>query len=610
VPVVLEFKNITYKIDNPGGGKRTLLNNISGMVKPGRLLAIMGPTGSGKTTLLTALSGRIPSLEKESVILVNNKPPTKDYKRQVAFVLQDDVLFDNLTVEQTLYYTACLRLGDMTQEETMASVDRVIDFLNLHKARHTHIGGAFKRGVSGGERKRVNIGNELLTQPSILLLDEPTSGLDTSTGINLLQLLKGLSEVGLTVITTIHQPSSQMFSLFDDLLILVDGNVTYYGPANKTIDYYSSIGFHCTKFFNPADFIMGLILEEEISKQEGASMKDRLIESWKAHPVEEMSEDDKKLVMEFQEIQEKRGTPSYSNSFFSQVSILFRRSWYQSKKDVFNVNDFVQILFIALFVSVLWWQQPESLDYFTDRIGVIFFVASYVGLFWPAFKGLLTFPSERAVILRERTSGSYRLSAYFLAKSLNELPFMWEIPLILIIIIYFTVGLKLTPAAFFIFLGISLLSAWTSSSLGLAISAVSGPDLARGLTTMTIVTMVIFLSGGFFVTHYPTWIQWLTYLTYLKFVIDAYVINEFTGTTWAVKSTCGLPGNLSSLNATEISGDTILENYNLYIDSIGLNVLVILGYGLLFRIIALIALQISMQIPKTKKKKDKKKSCK
>jgi hypothetical protein len=397
-----------------------------------------------------------------------------------------------------------------------------------------------------------------------------------------------------------------MFSLFDDLLLLVEGNVGYYGPAQQAMDYFSSIGFHCSQFYNPADFMMGLILEEELQNIEGTSLKCKLIEAWAKREVEMeekgMDEEDKMEMEEYQSLQDKHGTPSYTISFFEQVKILFSRSFYQTQKVVFNIEDFVEIIVISIFVAILWWQQTNRLSLLNDRLGAIYFILMIVGLFFPAWKALLTFPTERAVILRERASGSYRLSAYFIAKSLNEIPFLWEIPLILVTISYFAVGLNLTPEAFFIFFCLILLSAWTGASMGLFVSAISGHNMNRGITVMTIVTLLVYLNGGYYITHYPDWIEWMKYLSYIKFSMDAMLINEFSGTIWQVESVCGLLGNLNEVNVTEVSGEVILENYPLLFNNVGVNAVVIFGYGVLFRLLGFVGLQYYMRVPQKKKK--------
>jgi len=185
---------------------------------------------------------------------------------------------------------------------------------------------------------------------------------------------------------------------------------------------------------------------------------------------------------------------------------------------------------------------------------------------------------------------------------------MWEHPFLMIIITYFTVGLHLTPAAFFIFFGIALMSVWTSASLGLLISAICGPDLNKAMTTMTLALMLQILTGGFFVQHYAYWIKWLYYLSYIKYAMDAYLLNELSGTTWEVvaNTTSTLSGAAGlNINGTTVSGDEILAAYPIFIHDIGYNVLVMLGIGILYRSLALVALQWTMDIPKPKYKTEK-----
>jgi len=168
---------------------------------------------------------------------------------------------------------------------------------------------------------------------------------------------------------------------------------------------------------------------------------------------------------------------------------------------------------------------------------------------------------------------------------------------------YFAVGLKLTPEAFFIFFCLILLSAWTAASLGLFVSAISGHNMNRGITVMTIVTLLVYLNGGYYIMHYPAWFQWVNYLSYVKFSMDAMLINEFTGTVWQVESVCGLLSKLNQMNVTEVSGEVILKNYPLLINHVGLNAIVIFGYGVLFRLLGLVGLQYYMRVPQKKKEK-------
>jgi ABC-type multidrug transport system ATPase subunit len=200
------WKNLDkfVEIDN-GKSKKQILFNVGGVAKPGDLIALMGPSGSGKTTLLNVLGGRaLANLTGE--VLINNVKYKKSMRRTIAYVLQEDIFYTNLTVRQQLYFTSNLRLPDALSAETKrAVVEQVIKTLRIEKCADTQI-----LMISGGEKKRCNIGTELLTNPSILLLDEPTSGLDSTAANSLVKTLRELATDRMTIITSIHQPSSQV----------------------------------------------------------------------------------------------------------------------------------------------------------------------------------------------------------------------------------------------------------------------------------------------------------------------------------------------------------------------------------------------------------------
>ena len=238
---------------------RTLLNGVSGVVRPGELLAMLGPSGSGKTTLLTALAGRLPG-KVSGTITYNGKAFSSSMKRKTGFVTQDDVLYPHLTVLETLTYAALLRLPkELSKQEKIEQTEMLIRELGLARCRNGVVGGTLLRGISGGERKRVSIGQEMLVNPSLLLLDEPTSGLDSTTAQRIVVTLKGLSRGDRTVITTIHQPSSRLYRMFDKVIVLSDGCPIYSGKADQVMDYFGSIGYvPAFNFVNPADFLLDL----------------------------------------------------------------------------------------------------------------------------------------------------------------------------------------------------------------------------------------------------------------------------------------------------------------------------------------------------------------
>ncbi|PHT77422.1 ABC transporter G family member 26 [Capsicum annuum] len=278
LPIFLKFENVEYKVkinqafsNNPvkvvvskvasqfeHDNYKHILKGITGSINPGEILALMGPSGSGKTTLLKILGGRLHENVKGTVTY-NDIPYNPALKRRVGFVTQDDVLFPQLTVEETLVFAALLRLpSKMSRRQKYERAEVIIKELGLERCRHTRIGGGLVKGVSGGERKRASIGHEILVDPSLLLLDEPTSGLDSTSANRLLQVLQGLAKMGKTIITTIHQPSSRIFHMFEKILLIAEGYPVYYGKARESMEYFSSLGFIPEIAMNPAEFLLDL----------------------------------------------------------------------------------------------------------------------------------------------------------------------------------------------------------------------------------------------------------------------------------------------------------------------------------------------------------------
>lgn len=221
-------------------GKRTLLNNISFVVEAGEFVGVIGPSGSGKTTLMMAMNGYLDPTQ--GVVLINDVDIHKEkehFRGFIGYVPQDDIIHRELTVQSCLTYSAQLRLPDLTRDERSREVDRVIHDLGLEKTRKTEIGTAEKKGISGGQRKRVNTAQELITEPSVIFLDEPCSGLDPKSDIEVMRLLQGLSQRGKTVFLTTHNITSKNFQLLDTLIVLTEGGfLAYYGSAAGVAEYF------------------------------------------------------------------------------------------------------------------------------------------------------------------------------------------------------------------------------------------------------------------------------------------------------------------------------------------------------------------------------------
>ncbi|RLV89005.1 putative ATP-dependent permease [Spathaspora sp. JA1] len=261
-PTTLSFENISYEVN---GGIR-VLNEIFGVVKPRECLAIMGGSGAGKTTLLDILAGKNKGGKIYGDIYINGKViDPSHYKAIVGFVDQEDHLIPTLTVYETVLNSALLRLPrDMSITQKQARVVEVLNELRILGIKDRVIGSDFKRGISGGEKRRVSIACELVTSPSILFLDEPTSGLDSYNARNVIDCLVKLSrDYDRTIVFTIHQPRSNIVSLFDKLLLLSEGDLIYSGDMIKANDFFTRNGYSCPLGYNLADYLIDITVDHK-----------------------------------------------------------------------------------------------------------------------------------------------------------------------------------------------------------------------------------------------------------------------------------------------------------------------------------------------------------
>ena len=238
-----------------------IMDNVSGSFASGQMTAVMGPSGAGKSTLFSLLTGKIK--RSNGVLLLNGtKDELSKYQKLVGYVPQDDIMLKELTVNDILSHSAHMRLPvELEKQSITKKVVETIEFLGMGHVINTIIGDEETRGISGGQRKRVNIGMEIVAEPSVLFLDEPTSGLDSSTSLELCQIMNKLAkENKMTIAAVIHSPSPQTFFEFDNVIFLCKGGmVCYFGPTKGVANYFKELGFQCEKDINPADFAMDVV---------------------------------------------------------------------------------------------------------------------------------------------------------------------------------------------------------------------------------------------------------------------------------------------------------------------------------------------------------------
>ncbi|GAU16501.1 hypothetical protein TSUD_167330, partial [Trifolium subterraneum] len=508
-PITLKFEDLVYKV-KVNQKEKTILNGITGVVYPGEILAMLGPSGSGKTTLLTALGGRLTG-KLTGKTTYNNQPFSGSIKRSTGFVAQDDVLYPHLTVTETLVFTALLRLPQtLTRDEKVEHVERVITELGLINCRNSMIGGPLLRGISGGEKRRVSIGQEMLINPSLLLLDEPTSGLDSTTALRILNTIKKLASGGRrTVVTTIHQPSSRLYYMFDKVLLLSEGCPIYYGPASTALEYFSSVGIvldskHVTEQSEALEH------ERKIVRESLISAYDQNIATRLKAEVSSMEMNNYNNITQDACTRNQMKPEQWCTTWWYQFTILLQRGVKERRHEAFNMLRIFQVISVALLAGLLWWHTPES--HLQDRTALLFFFSVFWG-FYPLYNAVFTFPQERRMLIKERSSGMYRLSSYFLARTIGDLPLELALPTAFVIILYWMGGLKPDLVTFILSLLVVLYSVVVSQSLGLAFGAIL-MEIKQATTLASVTTLVFLIAGGYYIQQIPPFIVWLKYLSY------------------------------------------------------------------------------------------------
>ncbi|CAN6556152.1 hypothetical protein TB2_038131 [Malus domestica] len=564
LPIFLKFEDVEFKVRNSKASSNTvkamvskvasqlnmehnykeILKGITGSIGPGEILALMGPSGSGKTTLLKVIGGRLLDNVKGKVTY-NDIRYSPALKRRIGFVTQDDVLFPQLTVEETLVFAAFLRLpSTMTRQEKYARVEMIVKELGLERCRHTRVGGGFIKGISGGERKRTSIGYEVLVDPSLLLLDEPTSGLDSTSANRLLLVLQGLAKGGRTIITTIHQPSSRMFHTFDKLLLISEGYPVYYGKAGESLEYFSSLRFIPEIPMNPAEFLIDLAT----GQVNGISVPEDLLV-----PQEQGTLDSEKAVVKYLQLKYKtlletkekeenhratkipehlrvaiQAKKDWTITWWEQFTILFKRTFRERCRDYFDKLRLIQAVGVAILLGLLWWKSNTDTEaQLRDQVGLLF----YICIFWTSssiFGAVYVFPFEKVFLVKERKADMYRLSVYYVCSTLCDMTAHVLYPTFFMAIVYFMAGFIRTVPCFFYTLFAILLVAVTSQGAGELFGSLV-LSIRRAGMVASLVLMMFLLTGGYYVQHIPKFIQWLKYLSFMYYGFRLLLKVQYSG---------------------------------------------------------------------------------
>jgi len=486
--VVITWKDITFetlikdtqlsKPFQPVYKTKVVLKGLTGKAESKQLLAILGPTGCGKTSLMNVLAARFPnggsSMSRlRGEITVNGKPRDEETFRKIsAYVMQDDNLYAYLTVFETLMLSAHFYLpNSYTQKDKIALVNAKIAELGLVKATETIIGNEKVRGVSGGERKRVSIAVQLLSDPAVLFLDEPTSGLDSFQSLAVMESLKNLANNGRLVISVIHQPRSSIYEMFDQLLILSEGNTMYFGNAEQAVGYFHTHGYNCPEAFNPSDFFLDILSPDNRTKELELETHTRIKQLgiiWEDHHHTHMNENETLHPEDFKPVKLIGNDHSLEKTLRNLMILFWRNGIEQIRNIPMLMSKMIPFLIFGLIIGGIYSNIGNDQESVQNRKGVLYFLIVNGGFI--TIGGVVsTFAVEKLVVARERSVQAYSTLAYFFAKVLVEMPFNLLPAVIYAVIAGQLIGLN--PDTFGYFILILMMYSMVIVALGLGIGA-------------------------------------------------------------------------------------------------------------------------------------------
>lgn len=563
---VFTWKDLSYSVRAPGGD-RLLLDKVQGWVKPGMLGALMGASGAGKTTLLDVLAQRKTDGTIRGSVMVGGRPLPVSFQRSAGYCEQLDVHEPLATVREALEFSALLRQGrDIPRQQKLQYVDTILDLLELSDLADTLIGqpGA---GLTVEQRKRVTIGVELVAKPSILLfLDEPTSGLDGQSAYNTVRFLRKLADLGQAVLVTIHQPSAQVFSVFDSLLLLAAGGRTAYfgeiGEHGRTVrGYFERHGAPCPGEANLAEHIIDVVSgalaqgrdwsEIWVASPEHAAVNqelDRLVGSAADIPVVEKTDD----------------SAQFAAPLWTQIKLVTQRTSVSMFRNTDYVNNKIVLhIATALFNGFSFWQIGDSVSNMQMRLFTVFnfvFVApGVINQLQPLF-----LQRRRIFEAREQKSKTYSWAAFVIAAVVSEVPYLCLCAVLYFCGWYYTVGFPAEPGRAGATLFAMLMFEFIYTGIGQLEAACAPNELFAALVNPLVIGILLSFCGVLvpYAQMLSFWRSWLYWINPFNYLIGSMLVFG----VWGTQVTC-TPGELALFDPA--NGTTCAEYLAEYLRGTG-----------------------------------------
>ncbi|KAL7640652.1 UNVERIFIED_CONTAM: hypothetical protein RMT77_008927 [Armadillidium vulgare] len=576
---------------------KRVLNNVSGAVLPGTLVAMMGSSGAGKSTLMNALAHRTSSgVVVDGDIFVNGHRANSGVSRMAGYVYQDDLFVGSLTVREHLSFMARMKMDNrLSSYDRKQRVNELLKELGLMKAQNTRIGvPGMEKCISGGERKRLAFASEILTDPPLLFCDEPTTGLDSYNAKKLVKMMKEMAARRKTILCTIHQPSSEVFAMFDRLLLLAEGRIAFLGSSKEALEFFDSLNHKCPPTFNPADFYIHTLA---VLPGHEVRSRDRIKRICNNFAVSTYAKDIEITIQHQENMATSRMDSNIEKEpYASEMPIkplwivelywLLWRSLLDSYRNpAMHSVRILQKIMMAVTVGVCYTNVKLNQAGIQDIEGVIFiFITENT---FPSLYGVLNiFPHELPVFLREYKNGVYGCDTYYISKMVSLIPGFIVDPIAFCLICYWMVGLQQYAYQFFMTILIVIFTANVSSACGAMFSAIfeSIPYIMLFLIPFDVVLLI---SGGLFINlqTLPPWISWVRYLSWFMYSNEALTVTQWTGVT---NITCEFEEGIPCIS----TGDQVIEEYSFSPKHLPMDFAFMISLYAIFHIIGYIGLRV------------------
>ncbi|KAH7087628.1 ATP-binding cassette transporter-like protein [Paraphoma chrysanthemicola] len=575
-----------------------ILSGVNGIIEGGELLALMGPSGSGKTTLLNVLAHRaaVPKATVKQELYINGAATDlASFRKLSSYVEQEDALVGSLTVRETLYFAAQLALPSaISKSERKTRIASLLSAFGLTNQGDTLIGTPIRKGVSGGQKRRVSVASQLITSPKILFLDEPTSGLDSAASYEVMNFVRETAKkYKILVIASIHQPSTTTFELFDKLMLLSRGKIAYNGPVTLVRDYFASLGYSMPLYMNPAEFVIDLV-NTDFSKDQAASSSrlSHLHNSWTSSPAAtSLSHSIAAIKSTSPNERPERHSQSTANPLVTPLTLI-HRSFIKSHRDIIAYGIRIAMYIgLAIMMGTVWLRLSPTQPNIQAFTNAIFFGGAFMSFMAVAY--IPAYLEDLSLFRKERSNGLYGPASFMLANFVIGVPYLFVITVLFSVLSYWLGNFRPQADGFWtwiMWLFLDLLAAESlvvllASAIPIFVVALAATAFANGLWMCV---------NGFMVqpdTLNVFWRYVFHYIDYQAYVFRGMMVNEFGKRTYECERLadggcyCMYPSSLE--DECRIDGKAVLAVYGYGTENVGRYVGYMIVIVFVYRILGL-----------------------